>query len=48
MLLLSHCETMLNSIEGKENIKTDNEFFSSQSSIAVCVLGVEVRILTFQ
>lgn len=48
MLLLSRCETMLNSIEGKENIKTDYELFLSQSGIAMCVLGVEFRILTFQ
>lgn len=49
MLLLSRCETTLNSVEGKENIKTDYEgFFLSQSNVAMCVLGVEFRILTFR
>lgn len=41
MLSLSHSETMLNSVKGKENIKTDYELFLSQSSIAICMLGVE-------
>lgn len=48
MLSLSHSETMLNSVKGKENIKTDYELFLSQSSIAMCVLGVEFGISTFQ
>lgn len=48
MLLLSHCETMLNGMEGKEKIKTDYELILSQNIIAMCVLGVEFRILTFQ
>lgn len=48
MLSLSHSETMLNSVKGKENIKTDYELFLSQSSIAMYVLGVEFGISTFQ
>lgn len=41
MLLLSCCETMLNSIEGKENIKTDymGFFFIPEQRCNVCVGG---------
>lgn len=47
-LLLSRCETMLNGIEEKENIRTDYELFAFFYPQAALRGGGEFRILAFQ
>ena len=52
MLSLSHCETMLNSVKEKENIKKIEVFFNPKTAlqcvcVCVCVLGVEFRSAAF-
>lgn len=54
MLSLSHCETMLNSVKGKENVKkkkiTSFFFFLNPKTALQCVyvLGVEFRSAAFR
>lgn len=53
MLSLSHCETMLNSVKGEENIKKRLQAFfflipKQHCRVCVCVLGVEFRSAAFQ